>query len=130
MGGATLAARGSRRRSIPFTGGDSLSDAVVGLLSKLFGNFNFPLGGARLSSRKFHLRSKYVAAKSSRVTDSSERPAASRRRRRIWPHSAPPTVRDFAADWKRWSVAERILAAVVLALLVPALVVAAALIGH
>jgi hypothetical protein len=71
-----------------------------------------------------------VVAKSSRVPDSSERPAASQGRRLFWPHSATPAVRDFAADWKRWSVAERILAVVMLAILVLAISVATALIGH
>ena len=71
-----------------------------------------------------------MAAKSSRADDSSGKPAASRRRKRVCPRPTSPEVRDFVADWKRWSVGERTAAVVMLVLLVLAVWVAAALIGH
>ena len=41
-----------------------------------------------------------------------------------------PTVRDFVADWKRWSLTERVTALVVVLLLVLAIFIAATLVGH
>jgi hypothetical protein len=41
-----------------------------------------------------------------------------------------PEFRDLVADWKRWRVAERVIALVVVALLVLALALAVALIGN
>jgi hypothetical protein len=40
------------------------------------------------------------------------------------------TVRDFAADWKRWSLTERVTALVVVVLLALAISIAATLVGH
>jgi len=40
------------------------------------------------------------------------------------------TIRDFAADWKRWSLTERVTALVVVVLLVLAISIAAAFVGH
>ena len=60
-----------------------------------------------------------MAAKFPHVTGSSESQTASPRR-------VARAVRDLAADWKRWSVAERI-TAVVVALLVLAISTVAAL---
>jgi hypothetical protein len=61
-----------------------------------------------------------MAAKFPHVTGSSESQTASPRR-------TARAVRDLAADWKRWSVAERITAAVVVVLLVLAISTLAAL---
>jgi hypothetical protein len=71
-----------------------------------------------------------MAAKPSSATDPSEGRPASRRQRRLLPHSTAPAIRDFAADWKRWSVPERIIAMAMLVLLVLVVSVAAALISH
>jgi hypothetical protein len=61
-----------------------------------------------------------MAAKSPHVSGSSESQTASRRR-------TARAVQDLAADWKRWSVAERITSVVVVALLLLSISTVAAL---
>jgi len=75
-----------------------------------------------------------MTAKVSGLTGFSENAAHSRRRKPLW---AAPGVRDIVADWKRWTLAERIIAVAILGLFVlsvsiaPALIsITPALIGH
>ena len=75
-----------------------------------------------------------MTARVFRLTGFSENTAHSRRRKPLW---ATRGVRDIVADWKRWNLAERIIAVAILGLFVlsvstaPALIsITPALIGH
>jgi hypothetical protein len=51
-------------------------------------------------------------------------------RRRKLPPRAPAGIRDIAADWKRWSLAERIIAVAIVALFVLTVSITPTLIGR
>jgi len=61
------------------------------------------------------------------LTDISEAPRRLPHRK---PPRAPAGVRDIAADWKRWSWGERIIAIAIVALFVLTASITPTLIGH